>query len=175
MPIDPATPRFPLHEQLARFFTADPRRRVAVAHLAELLGITTEMFCDVLEREGLGRPSETLPWPEAAAWLFDAWPRALLLDTLGPSHARRVPRQFHPTRVNWSIPIFIVRAMEHQAAVEWRRDPRLQRSVSPNHTAGRGIDDYVTDLLFNAIEPRTVAVFRDDAAFLDAYQFPGGD
>lgn len=175
MPIDPAAPVFPLHEPLVRFFATDPRKRVALSAVAELLGITTAMFRAILKSEGGRRPSDTLPWAEAAGYLFDAWPRAQLLETLGPEHAHRVPRDFHPTRVMWSIPIFIVRAMEHQAAAEWRRDPRVQRSITPNHTAARGVHDYVTDLLFNQIQPETLVAFRDDPAFLAAYHYPGRD
>jgi hypothetical protein len=175
MPIDPAEPMFPLHEPLARFFAADPRERVPISRAAELLGITPEHFRSVLAAEGGRRRGDSLTWGEAAAYLFDAWPRAQLLDTLGPEHARNIPLQFHPTRVIWSIPIFIVRAMEHQAAAEWRRDPRLQRSISPNHTAARGVHDYVADLLFNAIEPQTIDAFRDDPAFLAAHNYPTGD
>jgi hypothetical protein len=37
----------------------------------------------------------------------------------------------------------------------------------------RGVDDYVADLLFNQIEPATVAAFGGDGAFLAAYHFPG--
>jgi hypothetical protein len=105
MPIGPTTPKFPLHEHLARFFTTDRRRRVPLSHVAELLGITTGMFRSMLAGEGGRRRSDTLPWAEAAAYLFDAWPRAQLLDALGPDHASRVPAGFHPTRVSWSIPI----------------------------------------------------------------------
>jgi len=175
MPIDPTKPTFPLHEHLARFFTTDPRRRVPVSHVAELLGIPTEMFRSMLDGEGGRRRSGTLPWAEAAGYLFDAWPRAQLLEALGPRHASRVPPDFHPTRVTWSIPIFIVRAMEHQAAAEWRRDPRVQRSAAPNHTAARGVHDYVTDLLFNEIQPETLVAFGGDPAFLAAYNFPNRD
>lgn len=46
--------------------------------------------------------------------------------------------------------------MEHQAAAD-----------------ARGVDDYVSDLLFNEIQPGTLEAFRGDAAFLDAYWFPG--
>lgn len=167
-----SAPLFPLHEPLARFFAADRRKRVPIARVAELLGITTELFRAVLESEGGHRDSGALPWAEAAGYLFDAWPRAQLLETLGPVHARRVPPHFHPTRVAWSIPIFIVRAMEHQAAAEWRHDPRVRRGLSPDHPAARGVHDYVTDLLFNEIQPQTVIAFRDDPAFLAAYSFP---
>jgi hypothetical protein len=175
MPIGPTTPRFPLHEHLARFFTTDRRRRVPLSHVAELLGITTDMFRSLLAGEGGHRCSDTLPWAEAAAWLFDAWPRAQILDALGPEHASRVPPAFHPTRVSWSIPIFIVRAMEHQAAAEWRRDPRVLTSITPNHTAARAVDDYVADLLFNEIQPETLIAFESDPAFLAAYHFPSRD
>jgi len=175
MPIDPATPRFPLHEHLARFFNADPRRCVPVSQVAALLGITTEMFRAMLDSEGGRRRSDMLPWTEAAAYLFDAWPRTRLLDALGPEDARRIPAGFHPTRVSWSIPIFIVRAMEHQAAADWRRDPRVLHGMSPNHTAARGVHDYVTDLLFNEIQPETLVAFAGDPAFLAAYNFPSRD
>jgi len=175
MPIDAATPLFPLHEALVRFFTADRRRSMPLPRVAELLGVTAGMLRSMLDREGGRASSATLTWAEAAAYLFDAWPRAQLLETLGPDHAHRVPPHFHATRVSWSIPIFIVRAMEHQAAAEWRRDPRVQTGIAPNHTFARGIHDYVTDVLFNEIEPETLVAFRDDPAFLAAYRFPGGD
>jgi len=154
MSIDPAEPMFPLHEPLARFFAMDPRKRVAISQVAELLGITPESFRSMLAGEGGRRRGDTLAWDEAAAWLFDSWPLAQLLDTLGPGHARHVPRHFHPTRVAWSIPVFIVRAMEHQAAA-------------------RGVHDYVTDLLFNEIQPETLVAFGGDPAFVAAYNYPG--
>jgi hypothetical protein len=65
--------------------------------------------------------------------------------------------------------------MEHQAAAEWRRDPRVLASITPNHTAARGVHDYVTDLLFNEIQPETLAAFGGDPAFLDAYNYPSRD
>ena len=175
MPIDPATPAFPLHEHLARFFATSPRRRVPLSQVAQLLGITTEMFRVMLASEGGRRRSDTMPWAEAATYLFDAWPRARLLAALGPDHAGRVPPDFHLTRVAWSLPIFIVRAMEHQAAVDWRLDPRVLTSSTPNHTAARGVDDFVADLLFNEIRPETLDAFRGDPAFLAAYNFPCRD
>jgi hypothetical protein len=175
MPIDAATPLFPLHEPLARFFAADPRKRVPLSQVAELLGVTPEMFRATLASEGGRRASDTLTWPEAAGYLFDAWPRAQLLETLGPDHAGRVPQHFHPTHVTWSIPIFIVRAMEHQAAAEWRRDPRVAASITPNHIVARGVHDYVADLLFNEIQPETLVAFRADPNFVAAYNFPFRD
>lgn len=175
MTIDATSPAFPLHESLVRFFSADPRKPVSTSEVAALLGITTESFRTSLDSEGGRRRYDALPWPEAAAYLFDAWPRAQLLETLGGAHSGRVPEHFHPTRVTWSIPIFIVRAMEHQAAAEWRRDPRLRASISPNHNIARGVHDYVTDLLFNEIQPETLVAFRGDPAFLAAYHYPDRD
>lgn len=176
MPIDAASPLFALHEPLVRFFAAGPRDRVALSQVAELLGVTPGMFRAMLDAEGGRRDTGRLPWADAAGYLFDAWPLAQLLETLGPEHAHRVPRDFHPTRVTWSIPVFIVRAMEHQAAAEWRSDPRVQSgSVSPDHSAARGVHDYVTDLLFNQIQPETLVAFRGDPAFLAAYHFPSFD
>jgi hypothetical protein len=48
-------------------------------------------------------------------------------------------------------------------------------SVTPNHTAARGIHDYVTDLLFNEIQPETLVAFASDPAFRAAYDFPSRD
>jgi hypothetical protein len=155
MPTDPDSRPFPSRESLVRFFSADRRRPVALSRVAKLLGVTTGTFRAMLDAEGGHRDADTVTWAEAAAYLFDAWPLARVLETLGPGHAHRVPRDFHPTRVAWSIPAFIVRAMEHQAGAE------------------RGVDDYVADLLFNQIEPETVAAFGGDHAFLAAYHFPG--
>ena len=176
MPIDPAAPPFPQHEALARFFALEsPRRRVPLAQLAGLLGMDPDLLRAMLLAEGGRGNVESIPWAEAAAYLFDAWPLTGILAALGPEHATGIPREFHPTRVNWSIPIFIVRAMEHQAAAEWRHDPRVRAATSPNHTVARGVHDYVADLLFNAIQPETLVAFRGDPAFLAAYHYPSRD
>jgi hypothetical protein len=89
--------------------------------------------------------------------------------------ARLIPAAAHPTRVQWSMPIFIARAMEHQAALAWTRDPRVRSSVVTNHGAARGIDDYVADLLYNEIQSETLAAFEADKAFLEAYHYPSFD
>lgn len=59
--------------------------------------------------------------------------------------------------------------MEHQAAGDWRLDPRVLTSITPKHTTARGVHDYVTDLLFNEIRPETLVAFGGDPAFLAAY------
>jgi hypothetical protein len=172
MPIELAAPAFPLRETLTRFFTLDPRSRVPLQEVARLLGTTVETVQDLLRREGVHGRRRSLVWYEAAAYLFDAWPRARILDALGPGFADVIPSEFQLTRVQWSLPIFLVRALDHQAAREWQDDPRLRRALLPNHTHARGIDDYVADLLYAEIRPETLAAFSRDTAFLRAFHYP---
>ncbi len=113
-----------------------------------------------------------IPWTEAAAYLLDAWPRAQILDALGSDAARILPADFQLTRVNWPIPIFILRAVEHQAAAAWRNDPRVRGSLIVNPTYARGVADYVSDLLYNDIQPSTLGAFRGDSSFLRAFHYP---
>lgn len=176
MPTEPASPRFPLPESLARFFRLDPRARVPLTQVADLLGTTTEAVRALLRREGVPRRiGTTMPWTEAAAYLLDAWPRAHLLDALGPTHAHLVPADFHLTRVTWSLPIFLVRAMDHQAARAWQTDPRTRSAVVPDPFHSRPTEDYIADVLYGEIQPETVTAFRDDSAFMRALLYPVTD
>ena len=156
--ITPTVAGFPPRELLQRFLRGDRGVPVPLEHAAKLLGITPDTFRSMLDAEGGRRCTSALTWADAAAYLFDAWPRAQLLAALGPEYAGSVPERFYPTPVRWSIPIFIVQAMEHQAALD-----------------ARGVHDYVTDALYNEIQPETLDAFRDDPAFLAAYHFPCGD
>jgi hypothetical protein len=175
MPTDPASPRFPLPESLTRFFRLDPRARVPLAQVAELLGTTPDHLGATLRDELPRSRTASIAWTEAAAYLFDAWSRADLLDALGPDSAGLIPAAFHLTRVPWSLPIFVVRAMEHQAARTWQDDPRLRRTLAPDHLHARRVDDYLADLLYAEIQPETLRAFRDDRAFLRAFYYPVGD
>jgi hypothetical protein len=172
MPIEPTTPAFPRHESLARFFRMPPDARVPLAEVAALLGTSLPALRAMLRADGARPADGSLAWTEAAAYLFDAWPRALILAALGAEGAGVFPPEFLLTEVRWSVPIFIVRAIEHQAADAWRNDPRVRRSLAANHTHARGIDDYVADLLYNDITPATLAAFRHDRAFLRAFHYP---
>jgi hypothetical protein len=163
MPTEPAAPAFPRHESLARFFRMPPDARVPLAEVAALLGVSLPRLRAILRAEGVQPLGGAIPWTEAAAYLFDAWPRARILQTLGRGAATAIPSEFRLMRVDWSIPIFVVRAMEHQAATAWRDDPRVR---------ARGVDDYVADLLYNDITPATLAAFRHDRAFLRAFHYP---
>ena len=155
MPIEPAAPTFPRSESLARFFRMPPASLVALPEVAALLGTSIPTFRAMLRDEGTLPPDGPIPWTEAASYVFDAWPRAQLMDALGPDAASIFPRDFHLARVDWRIPIFILRAMEHQAAA-----------------SARGVADYVADLLYNEIQPATLGAFRDDSEFLRAFHYP---
>ncbi len=159
MPIETAMPQFPRTELLRRFFRTDPRARVPLADLADLLGVSLEAARAILEEEGGHPPDDRIAWSEAAALLFDAWPRAGILDALGPELGQVIPAEFSPASVRWSVPVFVLRAMEYQAA-------------RASHGHSRGIDDYIADLLHAAIEPATLAAFGDDASFLRAFHYP---
>ncbi|HEX6096907.1 MAG TPA: hypothetical protein VF432_11330 [Thermoanaerobaculia bacterium] len=159
MPIEPAIPQFPSPESLTRFFRTDPRARIPLARLASLLGVSRDAARAILQEEGGHHPDAGIPWSEAAALLFDAWPRIAILDSLGPEAGHVIPAQFRPAPVRWRVPIFVIRAMEHQAARACSAHPRP-------------IDDYIADLLSAAIEPETLAAFRDDAAFVQAFHYP---
>ncbi|HYK05958.1 MAG TPA: hypothetical protein VE974_29715 [Thermoanaerobaculia bacterium] len=172
MSIEPATPAFPRPESLARFFRMPPDALVPLAKVAELLGTNVRVVRSILRVEGAQPLDGSIRWTEAAAYLFDAWPRARILDALGPEAARVIPSEFLLTRVNWSLPIFIVRAMEHQAATAWRDDARVRASLAANHAYARGVEDYVADLLYNDISSATLGAFRNDKSFLRAFHYP---
>jgi hypothetical protein len=159
MPIEPALPQFPTAESLTRFFRTDPRARIPLARLAPLLGVSPDAARVILQEEGGHHPDDGIPWSEAAALLFDTWPRAAILDSLGPQAGRVIPAQFRPALVCWRVPRFVLRAMEHQAARACSAHPRP-------------IDDYIADVLSAAIEPETLAAFRHDASFVRAFHYP---
>jgi hypothetical protein len=137
----------------------DGRDRVPVSELALLLDAPPEQVRDLLRSDGVELRRDSVEWGEAAGYLFEAWPRARILDALGPDLARSIPPAFRQARVCWRIPIFVLRAIRHQAA--------LLHAPS--------LEDYVADILFNEIQPSTVAALADDGAFLEAYRYPPVD
>jgi hypothetical protein len=145
---------------------------VSLSEVAELLGTTDAIVRALLRDEGAQPLHGSIPWTEAAAYLFDAWPRAQILDALGSHAASIIPPDFQLTRVNWLMPIFVVRAIEHQAVTAWRDDPRVGAGLLVNHSHARGVDDYVADVLYNDITPATVEAFRHDHSFLRAFHYP---
>ena len=150
----------------------DHRQRVRVPALARLLAARDEQVRRVLRSEGIELRFDSVEWGEAAAYLFDAWPRAQLIDRLGPELADVVPSGFHPSRVGWRIPIFIVQAMEHQAALMHGNDPRVNGETGGRFTSP-AVDDYVADILFSEIDPSTAAALASkDPAFAQAFHYP---
>src|ERR1051326_3238328 len=150
---------FPDRAKLAAFFKSDPGRRIRIRELALLLGASTDRVRRMLRVDDLDRRSDAIEWGEAASYLFDAWPRARIVAALGPELARLIPPAFHPVAVQWGIPLFVIQAMEHQAA-------QAGQFMAPS------VDDYVADILFNEIRPATVGALSGDGAFLEAYGYP---
>lgn len=172
MVVRPNAARFPLRETLVELLGMDQRRRVPVAVLAQLLGAPDEQVRQVVLGEGVQLPFDSVPWGEAAGYLFDAWPRAQILEALGPDLARLVPAAFQLTRVSWQIPVFIVRAIEHQTALMRENDPRVNAAAVDGHFFSASVEDYVADILFSEIQPSTVTDLGSDPAFLEAYHYP---
>ncbi len=172
MPAGSSTPRFPGRETLAEFLGMDRRKRVRIPALAQLLGAPDEQVREVLLSEGVRLRFDSLEWGEAAGYLFDAWPRARIIDALGPDLAHLIPAAFHPARVRWRIPLFILRAMEHQAALMRENDPRVNAAAANRHFISPAVDDYIADILFTEIQPSTVEDLASDAAFREAYHYP---
>lgn len=175
MPTGPHAPPFPRRDALAAFFRMDQRRRVRVSVLARLLGAPAEQVREVLRTEGVPLRFDSVEWGEAAGYLFDAWPRAQIIDAVGPDVASVIPPGFHPAPVQWRIPLFILRAIEHQAALMRANDPRVNAAAVPGHFISPAVEDYIADILFSEIQLTTVADLATDPAFLDAYHFPPFD
>jgi hypothetical protein len=153
--------RLPEREALIQFFVERPA--LPLSEAAELLGWQpSELLAEIRGEEAV-LSGNRIAWNEVAYWLLRRSPRAWLLESLG-AHAALIPAELHLTEVKWRLPVYVVRAIERQAAVE--RRGRTDRHVTA--------EDYVADALDLAIDDDTVATFRDDAAFRDAYDYPGG-
>ena len=126
----------------------------------------------VLRAEGVALGADSVGWGEAAAYLFDAWPRAQIIEALGPDLAQSIPPAFRPARVGWDIPAFIIRALQHQAALMRASDPRVSPAAMSARFISPSVDDYIADILYNEIQPGTVVALADDSAFVQAYHYP---
>jgi len=115
---------------------------------------------------------DSVAWGEAAACVFDAWPRVQLIAALGSDSAHIIPSAYHPAPVQWEIPIFIVRALQHQAAAMRENDPRVNAEAAVARLTSSSLDDYIADVLFNEIQPATVVELSHDPAFAQAYHYP---
>lgn len=170
---EPTTaPGFPESAMLDAFFRLDPHSRVPVSQLAQLLAASERHLHAILSADGLRPRPDSVPWGEAAAHLFDAWPLSRIVDALGSDLARRIPADYHPVRVSWAVPRFIIRAIEHQAALARVHDPRIDPAATDGRFTSSSVDDYVAAILFNEIQPATVAALGDDSAFIQAYFYP---
>lgn len=145
-------PRLPEREALIRFFVERPD--LSVKEAANLLGWQRPALLQQARSEGALLPDGRVEWHEVAFWLLQAWPRAWLLQKLG-AYARLIPPELHLADVRWRLPLYMVRALERQADA---------LSVP--------VEDYVADALHLAIDDDTLATFRNDAAFREAYDYP---
>jgi hypothetical protein len=152
----------PSPEALRRFFRES--RSFSIAEAASLVGWTpAEVKLRAREEDVLLR-GNLVRWRDVAGWLVESWRRQWLLDALG-SEAAVLPAGLHLTRPGWSLPYYIVHAMN----VQWRTEALPHRTVRP-----ATIDDYMSDLLHRAIDTHTVALLRRDPDFVTAYEFPHG-
>jgi len=149
-------------EALIRFFVE--RTALRVNEAANLLGCLPSALRFEARGEGALLPGDRIAWEEMAFRLLQAWPRAWLLETLSV-YSRFIPSELHLTEVKWRLPLYIVRALERQAALERRRRSDMQNTT---------VDDCVADALHLAIDDETLATFREDGAFLEAFDYPGG-
>ena len=107
------------------------------------------------ERTARSSPAASSPGARWAFRLLRAWPRAALLARLGNASAL-LPRGLHLTPVPWRLPLYVVRATETQAVSKRRGET----------------EDHVAEALDLLIDDDTLGLFRDDAEFLAAYEYP---
>ena len=157
---------FPSRSALLRFLRE--RSPVTLDEASRVLGSTVHRMLHLARENNVLLPGDRMPWEDVAFELFSAWPRALVLDTLGDA-VDVVPKNLHLTRPAWDIPIYLVRAMEAQARA--LRDTTMQRRRG---SPVRGVDDHVADLLHQAINPDAITALRCDDAFVAAYEYPHG-
>jgi hypothetical protein len=167
----PFVPGFPSPDILARFFRMDRDRPVPFDVVIELLGMTRRQATLLFEHEG-GLVSGGVAWDDVAHALFCFWPRAELLDLLGPWKPRRVPALFYPTALTIKLPLYVQLAMELQATAAWEADPRVRARTFLRPVVRRGISDYIADILHEHIDEKTERTMRGTRAFSRAFLFP---
>lgn len=160
MPDYALIPRFPTPAHLAWFFRERPT--LTTKEAGDVLGwLDAQVHFRALDEGGL-LPGDRVAWEDVAFWLLSVWPRAWLMETLGPA-ARLLPDGLHLTHIPWELPRYIVRAMERQAALRCTPDD-VQHQIT--------VQDYVARVLHLAIEPDTAEALAGDPVFADAYDYP---
>jgi hypothetical protein len=153
----------PSRDLLALFLRE--QRALRVRELAPILGWTAAGVRRRAKEDGVLRSDGTVRWRDAAGWLLESWPLVTLFETLGPD-AGLLPPGLAPVPLLLQQPGYLVHALRTQ----WSLEPMPHRAVRP-----ATFDEYLTDILHRAIDPSTVAALRDDAEFMAAYDFPGGE
>lgn len=172
MLIDSSIPGFPLRGMLQRFFRRDRSAPVHLDDVAELLGMTWEQVRAMAQRDDTLLRNGMLPWEEVAYQLFRLWPRVELLEMLGPDDDHHIPKLFFPAPLQLQVPLYLHLAMEHQAKRAWDEDERVKAQTFLRRVVPRGLHDYISDILHEYVDDRTIFAFRGNAAFLDAFHYP---
>jgi hypothetical protein len=158
-----ADPALPDRRTLIRFLTERPD--LSVADAAALLGWTPGALLRRARDEGALLPDGRIAWSGAAFWLLQVWPRAALLRVLG-KHSGLIPRGLHLIEVRWRLPLYLVRAVEQQAAL---------RRAHCDEIRNETVEDYVACALDLLIDDETVAALNADPTFREAYDYPGAE
>lgn len=150
------TPVPPSREALVEFLRNQHDR--PIAEVAALLGTSIAATRQRARDEDAILRGQMVSWDNAAHWLVDVWPHATLVQILGPD-AHLFPDGFQPVALALAVPAFIFEALR----VQW------QMKGQP----GWSFEDYLSDVLFDAIEMNTVAALRPlDREFRRAYFYP---
>lgn len=159
----PVVPSFPSKDSLVTFFRT--REPVRLASAAYLLAIPEHEICARVADETAFIGQDSIPWVDVVRWLFELWPlsriAAVLPEGTLPEELRGVS-----VRVAWSIPAYLVTAIEQQTYRKMRPNAVL-RGLTPQ--------DYVAEVLQSAIEAETLDALDGDIAFMDAFFFPEGE
>lgn len=153
-------PRFPTQTHLAWFFRKRPT--LTTKEAGYFLGWFDAQVHFQAQDDGVLLPGDRVAWEDVTFWLLSVWPRAWLLETLGPA-AQLLPDGLHLTRIPWELPRYIVRAMERQASLRCTPED-VEHKIT--------VQDYVARVLHLAIEPDTAEALADDPVFADAYDYP---
>lgn len=107
-----APDRLPSEEAVRRFFTN--REPCTIAQLAMLTGASAAQVRRRIASGDIGAEKGIVPWTEAVHAFREAWPPHIAQDLLRGVAA--YPRLLRVSAVTWSIPIYVLLALERQVA-----------------------------------------------------------
>jgi hypothetical protein len=150
-------PPTPSRQALRRFLGA--RRPCSIKEAAELVGFDEAWVQRQVFQEGVRLDAGRVPWADVALWFMRAWPPCAIDEMTEGIEAW--PDLLRSSQVAWRLPVYLLLALERQAARE--------RSRGDRH--GLPLEQYVAEQLHLLIEAETVAEFGEDVRFIAAYEF----